>query len=120
MPRNPSGPFLQREMVTNRPTTTGGSAMPVLIRLTTILLPGNRVSATEAPTVIPMMRLINVAVPDTLIDKNVIPSTSVSRLTRSQNAFLLHSRMRSIYFPRSSTFLPASGKKRGDPYLSTP
>ena len=36
-------------MVTKRPTTTGGRPIPVLIRLTTILLPGNLVSATRGP-----------------------------------------------------------------------
>jgi hypothetical protein len=46
--------------------------MPVLIRLTAILLPGNRVRATLAPTDIPMMRLIKVALPDTLMERRVI------------------------------------------------
>jgi len=94
--------------------------MPVLMIPTTSLLPGNRVRATTAPTDIPKTRLMSVALPEIFSDRRVIPSTSGSRLTRSQKAYIIPSRIRSIYFPRSSTFLPASGKKSGEPNLSTP
>jgi hypothetical protein len=52
-------------MVTKRPTTTGGSAMPVLMMLTTNLLPENLERATVVPKEIPINKLIRVAVPET-------------------------------------------------------
>ena len=115
-------------MVTKSPTTTGGSAIPVLMRLTTRCLPGNCVNATTVPMDIPIKRLINVAVPETFRENQVIPMTSGSRLKSRMKACRIPSRMISIYAfrfsngyrPRSSTFFPASGKKSGEPYLSTP
>ena len=106
-----------------RPTTTGGRPIPVLIRLTTNCLPGNLDRATAVPAEIPTTMLISVASPDTLMDRSVIPRTSLSSVKTRKNAFLIPSTIRSIrlpYLPRESSFLPASGKKRGDPYLSTP
>ena len=107
-------------MVTKRPTTTGGSPMPVLIMLTTICRPGNRVRATAVPDEMPRKRLTRVAVPETLSDSRVIPRTSGSRETIRAIAFRMPSKISSIYFPSSSTFFPASGKNRGAPYFSTP
>jgi hypothetical protein len=87
-------------MVTKRPTTTGGSAMPVLMRLTTILLPGNFERATVVPIDIPMNKLIRVADPDTWRERKVMLITSGSKVIRSQNAFLMPSKIRSIYLVR--------------------
>ena len=57
--------------------------MPVLIRLTTNFRPGNSVRATAVPQEIPTKRLIIVAGPDTWSERNVMPITSGSRVTRS-------------------------------------
>jgi hypothetical protein len=86
-------------MVTKSPTTTGGKAIPVLIRLTTIFFPVNLERATATPVDIPNKRLIRVAVPETCSDRRVIPITSGSKVIRSQNAFLIPSKMRSICPP---------------------
>jgi hypothetical protein len=83
-------------MVTKRPTTTGGRAMPVLIILTTILLPGNLERATVAPIDIPMNKLTKVADPDTWRDRKVMLITSGSKVTKSQKAFLMPSKIKSI------------------------
>jgi hypothetical protein len=85
-------------MVTKRPTTTGGRAIPVLIKLTTIFFPVNLERATATPTDIPKKRLIRVAIPDTSSDRRVIPMTSGSRVINNQKAFLIPSRIRSIFF----------------------
>jgi hypothetical protein len=70
--------------------------MPVLIKLTTILLPGNFERATVVPIDIPMNKLMSVADPDTWRDRKVMLITSGSKVIKSQNAFLMPSRMRSI------------------------
>jgi hypothetical protein len=96
MPRNPKGPFLQRKIVTKRPTTTGGRAIPVFMMLTRILLPGNLERAMATPTDTPSTRLIKVAVTDTFNDRKVIPITSESNVNRRMKAFFIPSKMRSI------------------------
>jgi hypothetical protein len=96
IPKKPRGPFLHKKIVTKRPTTTGGRPMPVLIRLTTILFPINLERATATPTDIPIKRLTRVAIPETSSDRRVIPMTSGSRVMRSQKAFLIPSKIRSI------------------------
>jgi hypothetical protein len=85
-------------MVTKRPTTTGGSPMPVLMRLTVNRLPGNLESAMVVPMEIPMNRLISVAVPDTWSERRVIPITSGSKVIKRKKAFLRPSRMRSTFY----------------------
>ncbi len=120
MSRKPSGPFLQRKTVTKRPTTTGGSPIPVLTTLTTNFLPGNRVSATIIPVETPNPTEMSVAIPDTLRDSQVMPRTSGSSAHSSLIAVMSPSRMRSIYSPSDLGSLPASGKNRGAPYLLTP
>ncbi len=57
-PRSPSGPLRQSVNATNRPTTTGGSAMPVLTTLTTSPRLRNRDSASHVPIGNPISRLI--------------------------------------------------------------
>jgi len=102
IPKKPRGPFLHKKIVTKRPTTTGGRPMPVLIRLTTILFPINLERATATPTDIPIKRLTRVAIPETSSDRRVIPMTSGSRVMRSQKAFLIPSKIRSISKPQIS------------------
>jgi len=106
--------------VTKSPTTTGGRPIPVLMRLTTIRRPGNCVRATTVPTDIPRKRLISVAVPETFSENQVTPRTSRSNVKSRMKACRMPSRMMSIYSPSASSFLPASGKNSGEPYLSTP
>ena len=50
----PSGPVRQRKRATMRPTTTGGTPMPVLMTATTKRRPGNMVSAMAVPRGTPM------------------------------------------------------------------
>jgi hypothetical protein len=73
--------------------------MPVLMRLTTILLPGNLERATVVPIDIPINKLMRVADPDTWRDRKVMLITSGSKVIKSQKAFLMPSRMRSIFNP---------------------
>jgi hypothetical protein len=82
----PRGPFRHKKIVTKSPTTTGGRAIPVLMRLTTNLRPGNCVRATTVPTDIPKNRLMNVAVPETFRENQVIPRTSGSKVTSRMKA----------------------------------
>src|SRR5450830_1972457 len=75
-PRSPSGPLRQSVNATNRPTTTGGSAMPVLTTLSTSPRLRNRDRASHVPSGNPMSRLSPVASPDTISDSSVIPMRS--------------------------------------------
>ena len=52
-------------MLTNRPTTTGGSPIPVLTSASTTPRPGKRVSASAVPSGTPTSRQSNVAEPET-------------------------------------------------------
>jgi hypothetical protein len=62
-----------------------------------ILLPGNFERATVVPIDIPINKLMRVAAPETSSDRRVIPMTSGSKVIKSQNAFLMPSRIRSMY-----------------------
>ncbi len=79
--------------------------MPVLMRLTTSLRPGKRVSATTVPSDMPMKRLMKVASPETLSESHVIPSTSGSNVIKSQSAFLIPSRISSMALPYGSSLI---------------
>jgi hypothetical protein len=71
--------------------------MPVLMRLTTILLPGNFERATVVPIDIPMNKLMRVADPDTWRERKVMLITSGSKVINNQKAFLRPSNIRSMY-----------------------
>src|SRR3989442_10726098 len=78
--------------------------MPVLIRLTTKLRPGNRLRAIPIPSGIPSSRESRVAAPDIWSESRVIPSTSESAVRMSLNACLIPSQMSStsasdLFFP---------------------
>ncbi len=61
---NPSGPLRQRKIETTNPTTTGGKAIPVLIKLIQKDLERNFINAKKEPRGKPTPRLINVASPE--------------------------------------------------------
>ena len=63
-----------------RPTTTGGSPIPVLTRAITSRRPGKRTSARSVPSGMPTMSESKVAVAESLSESQVIPSTSGSPL----------------------------------------
>jgi hypothetical protein len=65
-------------MATNRPTTTGGRAIPVLMRLRINLRPRNWLNASQVPNGKPIKRLTPVAKSDTCKERTVISKTSVN------------------------------------------
>jgi hypothetical protein len=69
------------------------------MRLTTIRFPGKLERATVVPIDIPINKLMKVADPDTWRERKVMLITSGSKVIKSQNAFLMPSRMRSIFVP---------------------
>src|SRR5450759_2455917 len=75
-PRSPSGPLRQSVNATNSPTTTGGSAMPVLTTLMTSPRLRNRDRASHVPIGNPISRLRAVASPETASDRRVISTRS--------------------------------------------
>ncbi len=129
-----------------RPTTTGGSPIPVFTSAMTSRRPGKRASASKVPSGMPIRSERTVAVPDSRSDSHVIPRTSGSprpissaaRTTPSQiSATRVASRSRdgsvapsprgrqrrarrARYPPTSSSRWPAIGTNSGCPYLSTP
>src|SRR5207244_1546958 len=68
------------------PTTTGGSPMPVLTRLTSSCRPGKRVRASAAPAGTPSNNAIAVPVAETSTESHRIAHTSASPVTRRRSA----------------------------------
>jgi hypothetical protein len=66
------------------------------MRLTTIRFPGKLERATVVPIDIPINKLMRVADPDTWRERKVMLITSGSKVIKSQKAFLIPSRIRSI------------------------
>src|SRR5512142_2383935 len=64
-------------MATNRPTTTGGSPMPVLTMLSRNARPGNLPSASSVPSGRPISRLRHVAAPEICSESSVTWKTSL-------------------------------------------
>jgi hypothetical protein len=61
-------------------------------------LPVNLERATITPIDIPVRRLMRVAIPETCSDRRVIPITSGSNVIKRKKAFLIPSKIRSIFF----------------------
>ena len=73
-------------MLAIKPTTTGGSAIPVFTTLSTRPRPGNRVKLRAAPNGMPSTKLKSVAPPETLRDSHMIRITAGSPSTMSRMA----------------------------------
>ena len=86
----------QRKIDTNRPTTTGGSPIPVFTRLTRTRRPGKRVSASAVPAETPSSRLSSVAVPEMRSESREIRQTSASRPKIRPKASRIPCQIRSI------------------------
>lgn len=86
-PMNPRGPLLERRRYTKRPTTTGGNPMKEFRMLICAPFIGNllrpRSAASGSPKMVAMIR----AVPETFMDSNMMPSSSLSMLKIRANAF---------------------------------
>jgi hypothetical protein len=80
MAKKPSGPLLDNSRYTKRPTTTGGSPMKVLSMLMINPLSGNFLNPRSALKGRPIRVAARRAVPDTLRERRIIPSSSLSRL----------------------------------------
>src|SRR5918995_1960097 len=74
----PSGPLRQRKIEINKPTTTGGRPMPVLIKATVAPRPGNLASARAIPRGIPIKSEMKVAEPEIWSERQVMDHTSPS------------------------------------------
>ena len=62
---DPRGPLRVRKSATSSPTTTGGAAMPVLMRVTTKRRPRKLLSATTVPNGTPAATAKHSASPET-------------------------------------------------------
>ena len=93
--RSPSGPLRHRKIETQSPTTTGGSAMPVLTSPRITRRPRNSTSAKYTPSGMPSTSDSSVAESDTRSVRNVIESVSGSPLKMSWKAWRMPSRIRS-------------------------
>ena len=71
-PRPPSGPERHSRIVTTRPTTIGGTPMPVLTSASAIRRPRNRPNASNAATGSPSSSARTVAVIEILSDRPMI------------------------------------------------
>ncbi|OPZ49864.1 MAG: hypothetical protein BWY92_01219 [Firmicutes bacterium ADurb.BinA052] len=91
----PRGPYRHSTMLTQSPTTTGGSPMPVFTMLATASRPRNLPRARAVPSGTPIARLIRVASPDTLTVRRAIWRTPRSPFTSSRKACVIPSAMRS-------------------------
>jgi len=94
--RLPKGPLRHRKMDTTSPTTTGGSAMPVLTRLIQNFRVGNLPNANRVPDGMPINRLIKVARPEIRKDSSVISITSGSPENNSRIASVMPCQIISI------------------------
>ena len=74
-PRSPRMPLRQRSRATTRPTTTGGSAIPVLTTLRATPRDRIRDSASHVPMGSPISTLMAVAAPETASESTVISTT---------------------------------------------
>jgi len=95
-PRKPSGPVRHRKMVSTRPTTTGGSPMPVFTRERSSRRPRNWVSPMSAPSGTPVSTAIAVAAPLTTSDATAASITSGSSAASLATAPAMPWTMRSI------------------------
>src|SRR5262245_45927300 len=86
---NPRGPLRHKKIDTNNPTTTGGRPIPVLIKATAVLRPGNLMSASAMPKGTPSKSEMKVALPEILSESQVIAHTSASKLKTSSNALAI-------------------------------
>src|SRR4030095_10213844 len=86
---NPNGPLRHKKIDTNSPTTTGGSPIPVLIKATVVLRPGNLMSASAIPNGTPSKSEMKVALPEILSDSQVISQISASRPKTSSTALTI-------------------------------
>src|SRR5262245_10730455 len=86
---NPRGPLRHKKIDTNNPTTTGGRPIPVLIKATAVLRPGNLMSASAMPKGTPSKSEMKVALPEILSESQVIAHTSASKLKTSWNALAI-------------------------------
>src|SRR5262249_49277453 len=104
---------------TKRPTTTGGSPMPVLMKLTTSARAGNRVRAISVPSGIPMASARPVDVAAIWNDSQVIARTSRSIPRRRRNARCIPSQMSSMLrsTPDLLFGLPGDGHEESLPVL---
>ncbi len=94
--KSPSGPLRHKKIETHRPTTTGGSAMPVLMRLRKQPFPRNSPKASQVPNGSPITRLIPVAIPDTCSESRVICQTSGSPCSIRRRASTMPSQITSM------------------------
>src|SRR5574337_27228 len=117
---NPRGPLRQRKIEMKRPTTTGGSPIPVLIRLTTRLRPGKRASAIKVPSGIPTSSESPVARPDTWSESRVIPRISESPVAMSRTACVTPCQISSTLSSPSRLGLPRVGEEKGLAVLLDP
>jgi hypothetical protein len=95
-PKLPSGPLLHRNIDTQSPITTGGNAIPVLMKLKRQPRPENLLIANHVPKGKPMTRLMAIAVPDTWRVNKVIAQISGSPLIMSRNASFIPSQITSM------------------------
>src|SRR5574337_1196872 len=116
----PRGPLRQRKIEMKRPTTTGGSPIPVLIRLTTRLRPGKRASAIKVPSGIPTSSESPVARPDTWSESRVIPRISESPVAMSRTACVTPCQISSTLSSPSRLGLPRVGEEKGLAVLLDP
>src|SRR5438067_5701021 len=110
--RKPSGPLRHKNIDTNRPTTTGGSPMPVLTNATATLRPGNRSSARAIPGGIPSTSDMKVAAPEILIDSHVIVQTSASKPKTISNALAMPCQMSSMLSSEIFLFPVSDGNEQ--------
>ena len=104
----PSGPLRHKKIETNKPTTTGGSPMPVLIDAAITVRPGKWASARAIPRGTPIRRETRVAQPEILRESHVICQTSASR-PKTPLRFSVTTPLRSFQVePSKNRIVPAS------------